>query len=220
MYIRNGIDFFQRNDLNIYKSRELESIFIEILNPKGKNTIIGTIYRHPCMDQELFLDEFMKPLCDKLGVENKPIYIAGDFNFDLSNSSHNQSQLFFDTMMSNFLCPTITLPTKINSFRHTIIDNIFTNQINPDMISGNLCIAISDHLPSFLLVPQGKQHHLPKNSVYRRDTKLFDRDDFILDFLGVDWDGLLELNKNDVNLSLSSFLGKFNELQGICLGKK
>ena len=47
IYIRNGIDFFQRNDLNMYKTKELESIFIEIYNPKGKITIIETIYRHP-----------------------------------------------------------------------------------------------------------------------------------------------------------------------------
>ena len=212
IYIKNGIDFFQRNDLNIYKSKELESIFIEICNPKGKNTILGNIYRHPCMDQDLFLDDFMKPLCDKLNAENKLIYLAGDFNFDISNMAHNKSQLFFETMMSNFLCPSITLPTKINSARHTIIDNIFTNDITSDIISGNLCVSISDHLPSFLLIPRGNQYNLPKQSIYRRDTKHFDRADFILDYFEVDWDELLHLNKNDVNFSLSSFLAKLEEL--------
>ena len=191
MYIKNGIDIVQKNDLNMYKSKELESIFIEIVNPKGKNTILGTIYRHPCMDQDLFLDVFIKPLCDKLTAENKLIYLAGDFNFDISNTSHNQSQLFFETMMSNFLCPSITLPTKINSVRHTIIDNIFTNDVPPDMILGNLCISISDHLPSFLLVMRGNQYHLPKQSIYRRDMKHFDRADFILDYFEVDWNELL-----------------------------
>lgn len=212
MYIKKGINFFQRNDLAVYKSKELESIFVEVLNPKGANTIIGTIYRHPCMDQCLFLGEFMKPLCDKLTAENKKIFLAGDFNFDLSNTSHNESQLFFDIMMSNFLRPTITLPTKINNLRHTIIDNIFTNQITPGIISGNLSISISDHLPSFLFVPNDNQHHVPRQTIYRRDTKNFDRNNFILDFLEINWDETLQLDKGDVNISLSSFLNKFNQL--------
>jgi len=79
MYVKNGIDFLQRSDLNIYKS-----VFIELLNPKEKNTIIGTIYRHPCMEENQFIDEYMKPLCDKLNAENKPIYLAGDFNLDFN----------------------------------------------------------------------------------------------------------------------------------------
>ena len=37
---------------------ELESVFVEIVNPKGKNTIVGNVYRHPCMDQNLFLNDY------------------------------------------------------------------------------------------------------------------------------------------------------------------
>ena len=212
IYVKTGIDFHQRNDLKIYKSKELESVFVEIVNPKGKNTIVGNVYRHPCMDQNLFLNDFMSPLCDKLTAENKQIYLAGDFNFDLSNTSHSKSQLFFETMMSNFLRPSITLPTKINTIHHTIIDNIFTNDINTGIKSGNLCVSISDHLPSFLLVPRGHQYHFPKQNIYKRDTKNFDQAEFILDYFDVNWDEVLQLNKNDVNLSLSSLLGKLNEI--------
>ena len=60
------------------------------------------------MDQNLFLEDFVKPLCDKLTAENKKIYLAGDFNLDLSNLSHAKSQRFFEIMMSYFLHPTIT----------------------------------------------------------------------------------------------------------------
>ena len=212
MYVKNGIDFTQRNVLNIYKSKELESIFIEIFDSHGKNTVIGSIYRHPCMDQNLFIDDFMKPLCDKLLSENKKYYLAGDFNFDLSNVKHDESQTFLEAMMSNFFQPAITLPTKINSIRHTVIDNIFTNQIGPDFKSGNLAVAISDHLPSSLLVLNETRYHIPKHNTYRRDTKNFDRNNFILDFLGIDWDQILKLNENDVNASLSIFLSKMELL--------
>ena len=56
---------------------------------------------------------------------------------------------FFNKMMSNFLSPVISIPTKINTVNDTLIDNIFTNEFNPDLISGNLTEAISDHLPTF-----------------------------------------------------------------------
>ena len=63
-------------------------------------------------------------------------------------------------MMGNFLIPTVTLPTKINSVKSTVIDNIFTNHLHPDMKTGNFTIGISDHLPSFLIVPKQNQNHL------------------------------------------------------------
>ena len=49
IYARNGINYIPRNDLNIYSSKELESKFIEVSESNGKNSIIGLIYRHPCI---------------------------------------------------------------------------------------------------------------------------------------------------------------------------
>ena len=43
IYVKNGIDFVPRNDLNIYSSKELESQFIEVIEPKGPNSINGVI---------------------------------------------------------------------------------------------------------------------------------------------------------------------------------
>ena len=50
-------------------------------------------------------------------------------------------------MMSNFLFPLITLPTKVNTVKRTVIDNIFTNHLHPVMKAGNLTVGISGHLP-------------------------------------------------------------------------
>ena len=36
---------------------------------------------------------------------------------------------------------------------NTIIDNIFSNVINPDIILGNLTATISDHLLQFAIIP-------------------------------------------------------------------
>ena len=74
------------------------------------------------------------------------IYLVGDFNFDLLKvNQHDKTSVFFNKMMSNFLLPVISIPAKINTVNDTLIDNIFTNEFHPDLISGNFTEDISDH---------------------------------------------------------------------------
>ena len=113
--------------------------------------------------------------------------------------------------MSNFLLPLITIPTKINSGTNTLIDNIFTNHLHPDMKTGNLSIKISDHFPSFMIVP--KQNHLPKqHNLYSRKCKNFDRENFVLDYFEIDWNNTIEIEKEDAKHSLSKFMEQINVL--------
>ncbi len=123
-------------------AKYLESNFAEIINPRGKNIVVGVIYRHPTGNPVDFIESHLKPLFDdKLSrdIINKNVYLAGDFNFDLTNISHQETSDFFDTMTTNQLLPTISLPTKLNNIHNTLHDNIFTNQFNPDIWS----VAIS-----------------------------------------------------------------------------
>ena len=215
MYVRTGLNFKPRNDLQIYKPKLLESIFIEIINERDTNDIVGVIYRHPSMSESDFIDNELKSITEKLSNDNKKVFIAGDFNFDLLNTAnHDETYEFFDTMMSNFLLPVITLPTKINRGKNTLIDNIFTNQLNPETISGNLELDLSDgHLPSFLIIPKNNQNHLPKkHNIFSRSAKNFNSEAFIQDYRNIDWDNIVDITKNDVNHSMDNFLSKFNDL--------
>ena len=208
LYVSNSLNYKPRNDLNIYESKKIESMFIEIINPKCANSVIGTIYRHPSMSGDEFNNDFLKVLTHKLNRESdKHIYLAGDFNFDLLKvSSDSITSDFFDSLTSNFLLPMISLPTKINTVNDTLIDNIFTNQFVPDTISGNITVSISDHLPSFVIIPNSNQHHLPKkNNIFRRNYKNFDQENFLLDLLNIDWTNTLEIQNNDPNRSFDSF---------------
>ena len=211
IYVRCGLNYKPRNDLQIYKPKLLESIFIEIINERDTNDIIGVIYRHPSMSESEFIDDELKSVTEKLSNDNKKVFIAGDFNFDLlSTANHDETYEFFDTMMSNFLLPAITLPTKINQGKNTLIDNIFTNQLNPEAISGNLELDLSDgHLPSFLIIPKNNQNHLPKkHNIYTRSAKNFNSEVFIQDFRNIDWDNITDITKNDVNYSAENFFVK------------
>ena len=90
LYINSNINYIRRNDLQINKKKELESTFIEIINPnKTKNIIVGCIYRHPCMDPSEFNDFYLNELLNNLRKENKQIVLMGDFNIDLIKYDSN-----------------------------------------------------------------------------------------------------------------------------------
>ena len=65
------------------KAKELESIFIEILNQNSKNTITECIYQHPCMDPAEFNDVYFHNVLEKLSNEYKTVVLMGKFNRDL-----------------------------------------------------------------------------------------------------------------------------------------
>ena len=174
LYVSNIHNAVPRHDLQLYMPKNLESVFVEIINQNTKNEIIGVIYKHPILDKNTFNTNYLEKLTSKLSNENnKNIHIAGDFNFNLLNiDTDDDVNDYLEIMTSSFLLPSISLPTRITSHSNTLIDNIFTNSVNPDINSGNLTIGISDHLPSFLIVPKNNQNHLPKkHNLFTRDTK-------------------------------------------------
>ena len=211
IYISKKHSYKPRKDLNIYKSKELESTFIEIISPNQTNTIIGCIYKHPNMSQTEFTDDFMKPLLNKVNTENKKIYLTGDFNMDLLKTSSNvNTSEYFELLSSNNFIPLINGPTRVSPSSKTLIDNIFYNQFTTDVISGNLTVGISDHMPQFSLVPNSNQYHLPKhNNNFRRNLKTFDNENFILDYLAIDWS---QLENMDTNAAFESFISIINKL--------
>ena len=60
LYIAKHLSCKPRKDLDslMYKSYDLESIFVEIINAHNKNIIVGCIYRHPSVELNEFNDNF------------------------------------------------------------------------------------------------------------------------------------------------------------------
>ena len=187
--------------------------------------VIGVIYRHPTGNSFDFLETHLKPLVqNKLSKEiiNKKVYIAGDFNYDLTNTSSEETSEFFDIMTSSQLLPTISLPTKLNTGHDTLIDNIFTNLYNPDMCSGNFTYQLSDHLASFLISPNENQQHLPKkHNITKRDARNFNQDVFLTEIKQIDWDDILQCEKKiQITHLINSMMLSKKYLTSICLKEK
>ena len=125
-----------RNDLNIYKKNELEYTFIEIVHPKKSNVIVGVIYRQS-MDLTDFNCNYLNKLLENISKEQKSIFLRGDFNVNFLNyNDRNQTNEFLDSLASNSFIPLILQPTRITSHSNTLIENIFSNVIDPDIIPG------------------------------------------------------------------------------------
>ena len=139
---------------------------------------------------------------------DEQVILAGDFNINLLNyESKTQTTNFLNDITSNLFVPHITVPTRITSHSQTLIDNIFSNFTEfTSFISGNLTTSISDHLPQFLLLPNIKDHSIPRShNLHKRNMKLFNENNFLSDINNIDWDAEIELNKNDANLSINNF---------------
>ena len=78
-----------------------------------------------------------------------------------------------------------------NTFK-TLIDNIFSNMVVSNIIYANLTASISYHLPQFLVAPNIFINiSYPKSNNYERNWSRFDQENFVLDYLSVNWDNLL-----------------------------
>ena len=97
--------------MNIYQKFELESTFVEIINPKKSNITlggsVGTTYRPPKMDATEF-NNILSKLLKKINQEQKTVFLLGDFNIDLMHyNEHKSTNEFLDSVASNSYLPYI-----------------------------------------------------------------------------------------------------------------
>ena len=128
----------------------------------------------------------------------------------------NQTNEFLDSLASNSFIPLILQPTRITSHSNTLIDNVFSNVIDPDIISGNLTTTISDHLRQFsIILNMFDNISGNKSNIYEQDSSKFDRENFILDYFSVDWEDLLKTDELNADNSTRMYLDKMNMLLDI-----
>ena len=193
---------------------KLTTKFVEIINPKKSNTVIGCLYKHPNMDVFDFKNNNLNQILGILSKEQKQVFLLGDFNINLLNyNEHQPTNDFLDSLASNSFIPYILYPTRITSHSKTLIDNIFSNYIFHEIISGNISATISDHLPQFSFVPNILPNpSTQKSNFYEKDWSKFKQENFILDYFDTDWADLLQIDQQNVNLSMDIFLNNMESI--------
>ena len=106
------------------------------------NIIVIVIYKHPSIHDLTDLNcNYLNKLLENISKEQKSFFLLGDFNVSLLNyNEHNHAYEFLDSLASNSFITLILQPTRITSHSNTLIDNIFSNVLDPD--TGSLTTII------------------------------------------------------------------------------
>jgi len=168
--------------------------------PNSTNIIARSIYKHPALSLDEFNLSFIEPFLLKVSKENKQLFLLGDFNINLLNMSTDPKvSSFLSNLGSHLILPNILLPTRITDNSMTLIDNIFSSISGFESFSGNLLYSISDHLPQFHLLRKPLDLRSSNINIQRKNWKKFDQENFILDFLEINWDTeLFHLTNTDL----------------------
>ena len=159
-----------------FKSDLWEGMIIKILNNVNeKHIYLGNIYRPP---RENYNTEAMETFINELNnfirsvdKSKSVIILHGDFNIDLLKlRNKTTSKNFMEYMLSIGMLPQLTLPTRLAEHSASLIDNIFTNCTDNNIVnfSGILISDISDHLPSFFCMNNILKQTKPKKYLYCR----------------------------------------------------
>ena len=90
----------------------------------------------------------VNPLLDKISKKSKSVFLYGDFNVNLLKYDHHATtNEFLDSLSSHMILSHIIQPNRVTCNSKTLIDDIFSNILGPDSVSGSLTSAVSDHLP-------------------------------------------------------------------------
>jgi hypothetical protein len=138
-----------------------ESLFIEIISPSSKNTVLGTIYRlntEPKADIDIFSTSLFD-IMDIIAEEHKHGIMMGDMNIDLLNfQSHTNTCNYLDNVFSHGFLPTITKPTRVTQTSATLIDHFYTNDITGNGSSGIIINDVADHFGTFYISKSNISH--------------------------------------------------------------
>ena len=124
------------------------------------------------------------------GLENKvnslhkflsstEVYICGDFNIDLSKiETLNSNQEYCNLLCSYGFLPQIIQPTRVVANQSpSLVDNIFTNNINDEITSGNIFLTFSAHFSQIVTVKREKMDYKAQK-IYIRDYSKFSSESF------------------------------------------
>ena len=205
IFTKKNYHAIERLDIKIQHDH-YESVWVELKNKTSKNVICGSLYRHPHDSIDVYSDflNYLESCVSKISKENKIIYLCGDFNSDLLKyDSNNNYKKFYDLLSSYGIFPMILLPTRVCGNSKTIVDNIFTNNINNSLISGNILTDISDHYSQFISI-HNQRIDIKNINIFRRDYSNFSEKSFRDDVSIQNFDN----NLIDVNEQFQDFYFK------------
>ena len=204
-YLHNDLQYKLLNECKLSDPEVIESLFLEITVPHGKNIIVGCVYRPPNQNKALFLDK-LNDVLSYISKNNKQCYVMGDFNLDL-----------LQYKVSFAFIPLISNPTRLTSYSATLIDNIFTNNLSQNVLNGVVLNDLSDHLPVFAYFSGLTLTRDGDNKAFVRKFTEENLRKFNENVSNTNWSSLLD---EDPNMAYNNFIDEYSRIYNACFPLK
>ena len=179
--------------------------------------MIGNVYRSPALHPDKFNDLFNKVL-QKLHKDfSKHVCIVGDFNEDLIKHDQNTSyQNLVDNAASHGFLQIVSRPTRVTENSATLIDHVYTNNLNSTHSCNILTVDVSDHLATFTkLALESSSLNIERHTLNKKENvkhRVFNEannETFKAKIQEESWDDAFD-DTLDANTLCEKFLGKYN----------
>ena len=193
IYISNRIKWKRRNDL---EHENIECLWIEIIQEKAKNFLVGTLYRPPSSSKFLPInfETFLNDMLLRITSESLEIILLGDVNIDYLKKGDNKS--IKEIFKLHGLKQLVTKATRVTSTSSTLIDCIFTSHTNQNYKTEVIPTSISDH-DMVILIHKFKRSKLHARVIKSRNYDKYNHVAMCNDLRNENWTILYEIN--DVN---------------------
>ena len=140
IYVKNGMDYTVRSDLN---SDTVECIWIEINVNKGQPILVCCMYRPPSATNEYYGQ--MLDLCEQAMSQDKDMLIIGDlnYNYKIDESLNNNPLHYMENLF--LLSQLVEKHTRVTPSSSTLIDVILSSIPEKHTHCDTVKIALSDH---------------------------------------------------------------------------
>lgn len=210
LYISNSLNSSALKDFTVMRAW-IESIGVQAIFC-GKKSLLLCIYRPPSGNIHMFMNTLTDILSQADEQNFQAIYIFGDVNIDLLKYSDTCVTEFCNLLYSFSLFPMTTKPTRITDTTMSLIDQIWTTQVENNVGNYIVLTDISDHYPIFSHFKYNEIIHLPTFI-----TKRFINDDALLNFnhnlQQLSWSNVFECScpNESFNILFSEFSNIFNQ---------
>lgn len=208
LYVHNSCDFSEVELPNLNPPSFVECTVISVKRIGMKLSLVCIVYAPPYAANAAFCN-FFRDVCEFLKCKNSMVYILGDFNINLLESSCLSAKLNSIKREFDFF-QIIDFPTRIATVKigqtkkttSTLLDHIYVSS-NENLMCGGLEIGGSDHLLTY--VSYKKKSHTAASSqevVEVRNFKNFNYENFELSLAGVNWNFLINERTFEVNCEI------------------
>lgn len=201
----------QRKDLYHPTNTLYESLWVEVKVPKLDKTILINVSYNPNVKHSAdFLEELSKAV-DSAAVENKLIYIMGDFNLNYLRSDHKAK---LESCLSPYNLYSInkTSATRISKQSKSLLDYIWGDKAYSTKSFVAEAPLKTDHLMTVLVTSLKNDNKATTSLIRYHDKTNYDKAQFCEDLTNQDWSPLYTYS--NVNETFLFFISMFSWVLG------